>query len=83
MASSGALLLDRLSALQNRVKRDPAAYADEFALQAAAFAAELAALSVHELDERISQLRDEIRRLESARDAKQASRQAAEGVFKL
>jgi len=44
---------------------------------------DLSALSVHELDERISQLRDEIQRLEGARVAKEASRQAAEGVFKL
>lgn len=44
---------------------------------------DLSTLSVHELDERISQLRDEIQRLEGARVAKQASRQAAEGVFKL
>jgi protein SDA1 len=37
-----AALPDRLSALQNVVKRDPASYADEYRAQARAFDAELA-----------------------------------------
>ena len=40
-------------------------------------------LSVHELDERIGLLRDEIARLEAARTAKQASLAAAASVFKI
>lgn len=44
---------------------------------------DLATLSVDELDERIGLLRDEITRLEQARDAKSASRRAAESVFRL
>ena len=46
MASSSALL-DKLSSLQNHVKRDPSSYAEEFRLQAAAFASELALLRLH------------------------------------
>lgn len=42
----------------------------------------LDALSVHELDERIQLLREEIARLERARAAKQASRAAADSVFR-
>jgi uncharacterized small protein (DUF1192 family) len=37
---------------------------------------------VHELDERIAQLRDEIARLEEARAKKQASKSAADTFFK-
>ncbi len=44
---------------------------------------ELATLSVDELDERIAVLRREIERLESAKAAKEASRKAADGVFKF
>ncbi len=39
-------------------------------------------LSVHELDERIELLRGEIARLETAREAKQASLAAAASIFK-
>jgi uncharacterized small protein (DUF1192 family) len=42
----------------------------------------LDALSVHELDERVALLREEIARLEAARAAKQASRSAADAFFK-
>jgi uncharacterized small protein (DUF1192 family) len=42
----------------------------------------LDALSVHELDERIALLAQEIERLEAARQAKQASKQAADAFFK-
>lgn len=43
---------------------------------------ELSTFSVDELDERIDQLRTEIARLEQARTAKLASKQAADGFFK-
>lgn len=43
---------------------------------------ELALLSVAELEERIALLRDEIARLEAARDRKQASRSAADQFFR-
>jgi uncharacterized small protein (DUF1192 family) len=43
---------------------------------------ELALLSVAELEERIALLREEIVRLEEARDRKQASRSAADQFFK-
>ncbi|MHB2166843.1 DUF1192 domain-containing protein [Alsobacter sp. R-9] len=43
---------------------------------------DLALLSVDELDERIGLLKAEIVRLEQAREAKRASRQAADGFFK-
>ena len=43
---------------------------------------ELGTFSVDELDERIAQLQAEIARLEQARSAKLASRQAADGFFK-
>ena len=43
---------------------------------------DLSALSVHELDERIAMLKTEIQRLESAKVAKQASKQSAESVFR-
>jgi uncharacterized small protein (DUF1192 family) len=39
-------------------------------------------LSVDELDERVTLLREEIERLEKARVAKQASRAAADAFFK-
>ena len=39
-------------------------------------------LSVHELDERIETLKAEIERLRAARDAKAASRAAADAFFK-
>ena len=39
-------------------------------------------LSVHELDERIAVLRAEITRLEAAREAKTASKNAADAFFK-
>ncbi len=42
----------------------------------------LDALSVHELAERIDLLKTEIERLELAKDAKQASKQAADSFFK-
>jgi uncharacterized small protein (DUF1192 family) len=42
----------------------------------------LDALSVHELDERIALLREEIGRLETAREAKRASLAAASAAFK-
>ena len=42
----------------------------------------LDALSVDEIDERIALLREEIARLDQARVAKQASRQAADSFFK-
>ncbi len=42
----------------------------------------LDALSVHELEERVRMLREEIVRLETARDAKVASRSAADSVFR-
>ncbi len=44
---------------------------------------DLSTLSVHELDERIGLLKAEITRLETARTAKEASRQSAESVFKM
>jgi len=44
---------------------------------------DLTTLSVDELDERIAVLRREIERLEAARAAKEASRKAADGVFKF
>lgn len=40
-------------------------------------------LSVEELGERIALLRQEIERLEAARDAKQAAKSAAGSVFKF
>lgn len=43
---------------------------------------DIALLSVAELSERIDLLRDEIARLEAARDAKQASRSAADQFFR-
>jgi uncharacterized small protein (DUF1192 family) len=43
---------------------------------------DLAALSVHELDERIALLSAEITRLEAAKRSKEASRLSAENVFK-
>jgi uncharacterized small protein (DUF1192 family) len=43
---------------------------------------ELALLSVAELDERVALLREEIVRLEAARDKKHASRSAADQFFK-
>ncbi len=43
---------------------------------------DLSLLSVHELDERIEALRAEIARLEAARGAKEASRNAADAFFK-
>ncbi|RAI45538.1 DUF1192 domain-containing protein [Rhodoplanes roseus] len=43
---------------------------------------DLALLSVAELEERIALLREEIERLEAARDRKQASRSAADQWFK-
>ncbi len=42
----------------------------------------LDAMSVSELDERVVLLREEIARLEAARASKQASRAAADSVFK-
>lgn len=44
---------------------------------------DLSALSVHELEERIQVLRDEIARLEADMAAKQSSRSAAESLFKF
>jgi uncharacterized small protein (DUF1192 family) len=44
---------------------------------------DLSALSVDELEERIALLRREIERLEAAKAAKEASRKAADGVFKF
>ena len=43
---------------------------------------DLSTLSVHELDERIEQLRYEIARLEEARSRKEASKNAASAFFK-
>jgi uncharacterized small protein (DUF1192 family) len=43
---------------------------------------DLALLSVRELEERIALLREEIVRLETAKDSKQASRHAADQFFK-
>lgn len=43
---------------------------------------DLSLLSVHELDERIEQLRAEIARLEETKRAKLASRSAADDFFK-
>ena len=43
---------------------------------------ELGTFSVDELDERIAQLKAEIARLEQARAAKLASKEAADGFFK-
>ncbi len=40
-------------------------------------------LSVAELDERIAMLREEVKRLEATRAAKEASKAAADQVFKL
>ena len=48
----------------------------------AQFLAELSALSVDELDERVAQLQAEIGRLQEARRAKLASRDAASAFFK-
>jgi uncharacterized small protein (DUF1192 family) len=42
---------------------------------------DLAALSVHELDERIGLLRAEIERLEAAKAGKMASKSAADAFF--
>jgi uncharacterized small protein (DUF1192 family) len=44
---------------------------------------DLALLSIEEIEERIALLRTEIARLETARSAKQASRAAADSVFKF
>lgn len=44
--------------------------------------ADLSLMSVHELDERIDALRAEIERLQAARDAKEASKRAADSFFK-
>ena len=43
---------------------------------------DLSLLSVDELTERVEQLQAEIRRLEEARKAKEASRKAADSFFK-
>ena len=43
---------------------------------------DLSSLSVHELDERIAALREEVARLEAARSRKLASKDAAQGFFK-
>ncbi|KAA2241229.1 DUF1192 domain-containing protein [Salinarimonas soli] len=43
---------------------------------------ELSLLSVHELDERMAALQAEIERLQAAKEAKEASRQAADSFFK-
>jgi uncharacterized small protein (DUF1192 family) len=43
---------------------------------------DLSALSVHELEERIARLQEEIARLEAAKAKKLASRDAAQGFFK-
>jgi uncharacterized small protein (DUF1192 family) len=43
---------------------------------------DLSALSLHELDERIAALRDEIKRLEEAKARKAASMSAASAFFK-
>jgi uncharacterized small protein (DUF1192 family) len=43
---------------------------------------DLSTLSLHELDERIAQLRSEIERLEQARHGKEASKNAATAFFK-
>ena len=43
---------------------------------------DLSTLSLHELDERIALLRDEVARLEAARAGKQASRSVADRFFK-
>lgn len=43
---------------------------------------DLSSLSLHELDERIAALKDEIRRLEEARERKAASMSAASAFFK-
>ncbi len=43
---------------------------------------DLSTLSVHELEDRIALLRTEIGRLETAKMAKEASKQSAESVFK-
>ena len=43
---------------------------------------DLSALSLHELDERIAALKEEIRRLEEARERKAASMSAASAFFK-
>lgn len=42
----------------------------------------LDAMSVEELDDRLALLRSEITRLEQARDAREASRRAADAFFK-
>lgn len=44
---------------------------------------DLASLSMHELEERIAQLQDEITRLQQAMSRKTASLAAAESVFRL
>ncbi len=43
---------------------------------------DLSLLSVHELDERIGRLQAEIERLRAAREAKEASKRAADSFFK-
>ena len=43
---------------------------------------DLSSLSLHELDERIASLKDEIRRLEEAKARKSASMSAASAFFK-
>ncbi len=43
---------------------------------------DLATLSIEEIDERIKVLRDEIARLEEMRAQKQASKSAADAIFK-
>ncbi|GLS21728.1 hypothetical protein GCM10007874_47450 [Labrys miyagiensis] len=43
---------------------------------------DLSTLSLHELDERIAALKDEIRRLEEAKERKAASMSAASAFFK-
>ncbi len=44
---------------------------------------DISSLSVHELGERIALLETEIKRLEKARVARQATKSAAEGFFKM
>ncbi|QCK88464.1 DUF1192 domain-containing protein [Phreatobacter aquaticus] len=44
---------------------------------------DLAALSIHELKERVEVLKDEIVRLEAAVQSKSASKNAADSVFKF
>ncbi|GGH29728.1 hypothetical protein GCM10007036_39840 [Alsobacter metallidurans] len=79
----GLSILRAPSSQMERTMADP--FADDLAQRKPmqhAVGQDLSALSVDEIDERVSQLQAEIARLQDARKAKMASRDAASAFFK-